>query len=492
MIPFAAWLPDQPAFQTNALRDAKNVIPSPNGYRPFPGFANVASAITARAQGAISVRGQTDGAVYTFCGDATKLYRLASNGLSWSDVTRSSGVAYATAVDGKWSFAQFGDFVIATNGVDAVQYFELGTSTKFEPLAGSPPISAIAGVIRGFSILAKVSTQQNRIKWSAIEDPEDWATSALTLSDAQDFPEGGAIVGFVGGEYGLVFQEKAIQRMSFEGPPTVFRFDKISSFLGCREGGSIANFENMTFFLSDQGFYMIHGGSEVVPIGDEKVDRWLESNLDASYIYRMSAAIDPINKLYIVGFPNSSASSGTPNTLLIYHWPSSQWSYASVDHEILFSAATQAVYTIDGMDAVAATIDALTFPVDSRFWTGTGRLLLSSFDASHRHGYFSGNPLEATIETGDEQITPGRRTLLRSVRPMVEGSSVTPSLSVGWRNQLQDAVTYASPVAVNANGLCPVRINARYHRAKITIPAASEWTFARGLEDLKFSAMGGR
>jgi hypothetical protein len=492
MIPFAPFMPDQPAFEVNAARDALNVIPAPNGYRPFQGFVNVASAITARAQGAVSVRGQTDGAVYNFCGDATKLYRLDADGNSWTDVTRSSGVAYATATDGKWSFTQFGDFVIATNGVDAVQYFELGVSTKFEPLAGSPPISSIAGVIRGFVVLARVSTQRNRIKWSAIEDPEDYVTSALTLSDAQDFPEGGAIVGFVGGEYGLVLQEKAIQRMSFEGPPTVFRFDKLSSFLGCREGGSIANFENMTFFLSDQGFYMIRGGSEIIPIGDEKVDRWFEANLDASYIYRMTAAVDPINKLYVVGFPNSSATSGTPNTILMYHWPTGKWSYASVTHEILFPAATQTTYTIDGMDAVAATIDELVFPVDSRFWTGSGRLLLSGFDSSHQFGYFSGANLAATIETGDEQITPGRRTMLRSARPMIEGTSVTPSIAIGWRNRLQDAVTYADPVPANESGVCPSRVNARYHRGKIAIPAGDVWTFARGLDDLKLSRTGGR
>jgi hypothetical protein len=206
----------------------------------------------------------------------------------------------------------------------------------------------------------------------------------------------------------------------------------------------------------------------------------------------MTAAVDPINKLYVVGFPNSFASSGTPNTIAMYHWPTGRWSYAAVEHQIIFPAATQTTYTIDGMDAVAASIDDLVFPVDSRFWTGTGRLLLSGFDTLNRHGYFSGDTLEATIETGDEQITEGRRTLLRGLRPMIEGTNVTPSVAIGWRNKLQDAVTFAASVPANENGFCPQRINARYHRARVTIPAASQWTFARGLDDLKTSAMGGR
>ena len=272
MVPFASFMPDIAAFETNAAREAVNVIPSASGYRPFPAFSNTATAITARAQGAISVR-STTGVIFSFCGDATKLYRLNSDGAAWTDVSRTTGGAYATALDAKWSFAQYGDFIIACNGTDQTQVFQLGTSTNFEALGGSPPRASFAGSIREFGVLARDSTAFNRIRWSAIGDVADWVISATTLSDYQDFPEGGSIMGFVGGEYGIVFQERAIHRISYEGPPTAFRFDKIANFLGCRAEGSIAAYENLAFFLSDDGFYMIRAGSEIVPIGAEKVDR---------------------------------------------------------------------------------------------------------------------------------------------------------------------------------------------------------------------------
>ena len=297
-------------------------------------------------------------------------------------------------------------------------------------------------------------------------------------------------MGFVGGEYGVVFQERAIQRMTFEGPPTAFRFDKITAALGCRAEGSIAAYESMIFFLADDGFYMLRGGAELVPIGSEKVDRWTETNLDASQLYRVSSAIDPINKIYVMGFP--SVGAGNPDSLIVYHWPTGQWARASVNHEIVYTASTQSSYTIDGMDTVSATIDDLPFPVDSRFWTGSGRLLLSGFDTSHRQGFFSGNNLAATIETGDNQAAEGRRSLFRGLRPLVEGSSVTPSLTVGSRDHLTESVTYGSPVPVNSYGWCNARTQARYHRAKITIPADSAWNFARGVDDLKLSLMGRR
>jgi hypothetical protein len=241
------------------------------------------------------------------------------------------------------------------------------------------------------------------------------------------------------------------------------------------------------------GMYMIRGGSEIVPIGVEKVDRWIEENIDASFLHRVTSAIDPVNKLYVMGFPSINATTpGTPDQVAIYHWPTGQWSHAAVDHQMVYAAATQATYTIDGMDAAAATIDALPFPMDSRFWAGSGRLLLSAFDTSNRQGYFSAANLAATVETGDTQLTPGGRSLLKGLRPIVEGSTVTPSLTVGKRNYLNESITYGSPIPVNAYGICNARVNGRYHRARITIPAGNLWTFARGVDDLNFSAVGRR
>ena len=72
MVPFGPWLPDIAAFNSLAATDASGVIPSQTGFRPFPGFTTVTSAITARVQGAVSVR-DLGGAIYNFCGDATKL-----------------------------------------------------------------------------------------------------------------------------------------------------------------------------------------------------------------------------------------------------------------------------------------------------------------------------------------------------------------------------------------------------------------------------------
>jgi hypothetical protein len=330
------------------------------------------------------------------------------------------------------------------------------------------------------------------LTWSAINDVADWVASSTTLADSQSFPDGGQIMGFVGGEFGIVFLEKGIWRMAFEGPPTVFRFDKIANYLGCRAERSIAAYENLIFFLSDDGPYMIRGGSEIIPIGSDTVDEWIEDNLDANYLYRVSSAIDPIRMIYVMGFASGSASSGTPDTLIMYHWPTGTWAKASSTHEIIYTAATQTTYTIDGLDALSGTIDGLPFPVDSRFYAGSGRFLLSSFNTDHEQGFYTGVAMAALIETGDVQLAPGSKSLLRSIRPMVEGTDVTVSVMIRYRNRLQDSLTDGATVAANANGVCPQRVNARYHRARMTIPAGADWTKLTGLDDIVATRMGKR
>jgi hypothetical protein len=270
----------------------------------------------------------------------------------------------------------------------------------------------------------------------------------------------------------------------------VFRFDRISNVLGCRAERSVAAYENLAFFLSDDGFYMIRGGSEIVPIGTEKIDRTAETLIDGSYLYRVSSAIDPIKKLYCVGFA-SPAGSGTPDMMMVYHWPTGEWAKWAVNHEIIYSAATQAGYNVDTVD-VLGNVDTMPYSPDSRLLTGSGRLLLSGFDTTHKSGFFSGANLAATIETGDTQLTPGKKSLLRSLRTMIEGSAITPTVTIRSRNNLDDSYTDATGVPVNSIGTHPVRVNARYHRAKVAIPAASSWTFAQGIDDVVFSETGGR
>ena len=103
-----------------------------------------------------------------------------------------------------------------------------------------------------------------------------------------------------GGEFGLVLLERSIHRMSYVGTPFIFQFDNISRNKGCMVAGSIAQYQGITFFLSDDGFYLCDGQT-VQPIGNEKVDRFFIDDASESDYGSMSAAVDPIRNLCHLG-----------------------------------------------------------------------------------------------------------------------------------------------------------------------------------------------
>ena len=204
-------------------------------------------------------------------------------------------------------------------------------------------------------------------------------------------------------------------------------------------------------------------------------------------MHQVTGAIDPVNKIYVMGF--CSTGNNLPDKLAIYHWATGQWSYADVPHEMIYSGAKQ-----DGLsyDTAPGTIDAQVFSFDSAYYAGGAYLRLTGFNLAHQSGFFSGQNMVAEVETGDIQLSPGRKSLMRALRPMVVGSMEGLQIALGYRDRLNDPVVYDLAVTSNSNGVCTFRRNARYHRAKMTIPQSTNWTKCLGVDDVVFSPMGKR
>jgi hypothetical protein len=480
MVPFGEWLPDLPPLG-NAAMDIYGCIATHGGYRPFPSFTPQATAVDARAQGAIAVRDPTTGLIFNFSGTATKLYKMASDGGSWTDASRAVGGAYATPSNGNWWFAPFGSTVIATNGADDAQEYIFGGTGKFTKLGGTPSTSTFVKTVDpGFVVLGRYGGQQ-------------------------ELPDGGQIMGMAGGAFPLIFQERAIRRMAFAGPPIVFSFDKVSDGMGCMCSGSIASYHDVAFFLSPNGFYMVQGASQIAPIGAGKVNKWLLSRIDTTRLHLASSCIDTVNSIYFFLFPSGSSVVNAADTLMAFHWPTGAWTYINTTQELVYQAIKQSSYNVDTVDGYlggptpgAYNLDTLPYPLDNTIYAGLNDTIMSGFDTTHASGFFNGVNTGAVIETGDFQITPGRKTMWRGARPIVsQGASgntvqVYPTMTPLYRDFQQSALTTGDESPVNAYGFCPMRVNARYFRARVAIPAGSQWDFATGIDDMKSSVMGAR
>jgi hypothetical protein len=388
-------MPDQPGL-AGALTEAKNVIPLAVGYGPFTSEVNLSGNASQNLLTAFT--GQFSGATVLFAAGAPKLYKFDSTDASLDDVSKLSGgspISYTSTT--LWDFTQFGNVVIAANGKDKLQAWQTGSSGNFADLAAAAPSASYVTVVRDFVVAAKDATYPNRVFWSDINDETDWTPGSTSQSDTQDIPDGGDIQGITGGEFGLIFLERAISRMTYIGSPLFFQFDTISRSLGCYEPRSIVQYGQMSYFLSNDGFYACDG-QNVVPIGAEKVDRFFFEDSNPSELDKMSAAIDPINSLVIWSYLNTFSQQ----SLIIYNWQTKKWSRATTSAQYIATAASASV-TLEGLDFYG-TMDSIATSLDSRLWSG-GKILLAGVNGAKIVTY-TGAPMEADIQTGDFEGGP--------------------------------------------------------------------------------------
>jgi hypothetical protein len=458
---FGEWLPDQPGVAGN-VTDAKNCYPVSNGYAPVKSEADYSDA--AAQDLLITFAGKFSGATNLFAAGATQVYKFDSNDAGLDALTTTG----YTAVEG-WDVTQFGSKMILANGQDILQSYDLSSSTYVTDLAAAAPRAKYVTVVRDFVVAANDATDSNKVYWSDINDETDWTPGAASQSDFQIVPDGGDITGLAGGEYGLIFLERAIYRMSYSGSPFFFQFDAISRSLGCISNGSIAQYSNLTYFLADDGFYACDGQS-LKPIGVEKVNRWFFENVIPGEITTgMSATVDPVNKLVIWKF-NSTFGS---NALLIYSIDLGKWSYADTTATSISYVLTPSA-TLEQVDNYSASIDALQISLDSRVFAG-GQLLFAGV-SGQKIISFSGQPKTATISTGDIDI--GRSTIMLA-KPIVDNGSA--NIAVASRDLLTDVVEFGTAVAADAENRVSLRSNGDYHRLSLT-PTGPSWKTAVGLE----------
>ena len=526
-IEFTEWTPDQPSVVQN-LSTAKNVIATSIGYAPFPSAVNYSQAATEDLNSVFVAKYSTNTSVYA--GGATTIFKLQGSDLSLAAV----GTGYSNV--SRWRFCQFGDVVIAANNEDKLQY-TLGSS--FADLSVDAPIAKYVTVVRDFVVAANLDSGANfnKVQWSDINDETDWTSGGASQSDFQILPDGGDITGITGGEFGLIFLERAIYRMSYIGSPFFFQFDTISKSLGCNVEGSITKFGNISYFLGDDGFYSCDGQT-VTPIGNQKVDKWFYINAALNLLDSMTSTVDPSRKIVIWNFANRFGG----RSLIIYNWQVGKWTYGDTNTEVMATLSSAGVsleglttayqetagsfvvgksydiltvgttdftaigaanniagarFTATGagtgdgvaIDLAAAaaseyTLDTMTTSLDSSLFAG-GQYFLGGADGAYIVS-FTGQNMPAQIDTG--YIGSQYNSTVTLARPIVDnGSADVAILSVNLLSEVKDFGTYTS---ANNENRVPLRSNGKYHKLSIK-PTGSRWSNTMAI-DIEVTPQGTR
>lgn len=479
LVPIGEFLPDLPALGNPGALEAKNVIPKDRSYGPLRSLQDYSAAIGGRCIGYFTARSLA-GTTTVFAATATKIYSLTGSSTSWTDVSRLAGGVYAA--DEHVTFNQFGDYVTAWNGVDAPQVFQLGVSSNFAALSGSPPTGRYACNARDQVMIGNVAGANQTVAWCGTNSLTTWGYNASLQSDSQELPgDGGPISALIGRLDPHIWCQNSIFTATFSGPPYFWNFNRVELERGTLFPKSVVGFGTLSFGLCSDGFYVFDGAG-AKPIGQGKVNKWFFDRFDQSYPDRINAAVDPIAQCIAWAFPGPDHVTGDPNMILFFHWPTGRWAYAMVQLEYLAQGGQTFGFTLEQLDAISASIETLPFSLDSRVWTAQGSPILSAITTAHKLAFFNGATLEATVDTGEAQLIGGRRAFVSKLRPLIEGSDCSISVKAITRDRQQDDVTIGSAVAVNDLGYAPMRSNARYHRGRLIVAAGGDWTHIHGVE----------
>jgi hypothetical protein len=325
--------------------------------------------------------------------------------------------------------------------------------------------------------------------------------------------------------------------MTYIGSPFFFQFDAISRSLGCITGSSVTKYGNMTYFLSDDGFYSCDG-AQVTAIGTQRIDRWFFDNANPSLFDDMSATVDPIRKLVLWNFVNTQGG----RSILIYNWQVNKWAYASTTTDYISNIAS-AGDTLEGLDSnynvtagsfvigkeytiteigttdftligadvnvvgarftatgvgtgtgeaidleaaalAGRTLDTLTTSLDDSLWAG-GKFL-SAGVCGDKIVTFTGANAQALIETGD--IGSQATSVITLARPIVDDGSA--SVAIASRTLLNQTPTFGSYIPADSDNRVSLRSSGKYHRLSV-IPTGDQWSNIMAI-DIEITGQGTR
>lgn len=389
----------------------------------------------------------------------------------------ATGIYSSLSVTAQWQFAQFGNLVFATQANAVLQVLDLSSATVFSDCAGSPPQAAYISVVGRFLVLSGLLSNPFRVQWSGLNNTIIWTTGGANSADAQDFPDGGIVRGVAGGESGIIFQDQAIRRMSFvPGSPIIFQIDRITQDKGLYAPYSIIRAGDTIYFYAGQGFHKIVPGGAPEQIGREKVDRTFLADLDKGNLQLFMGVADPRSTRIYWAYKSVSGSVGLYDKLLGYDTLLDRFFPITASGEFLVGIS-QSGLTLENLDSISSSIDALTLSLDS--YATAVQPDLAQFNSSHVLGFFNGTSLEATLESA-EQGDDEKRMTVRGFRVITDAGTHYGSLT--YRDMQNANPVIGTEVLVSARtGRIDMMRDTRFARFKTRIPAATTWTFVAGV-----------
>ena len=243
---------------------------------------------------------------------------------TWTNISRPGG--YNTIEGSDWKVTQSGALLIATNGVDVPQLWELDedhrvtvdntfidmpswvnpdTNTEGETDLNCQTISGFknhivaCNITRAFDADPVNAIQDRMVKWSTqhghYEEPKSWDVTNPDFDAGEyellDTP--GPIVDTLPmGEVFMVYKTDSVVMMNYVGTPWIFSFKTLDPDTGILAKGAVTEFTGGHFFVSFADCY-VNNGQSVTPILTGKVRDQMFDNINGDHYDRIFCVTQP-------------------------------------------------------------------------------------------------------------------------------------------------------------------------------------------------------
>lgn len=452
------YAPDLDPATPGVLTDVVNVIPTQKGYAGSYAGVNITyDALAAECRNIVITKKLSDTRRF-FAATQTKIYEGSSG--TWTAVEAGTP---DVGNENRWAFAQFGDYTLATAKAVVLQ---ASSSGAFSSLTA--PSAACMATGQGFVMLgnttdATYGDSPNRWWCSAIYDHTDWTPAVATQCTTGrlvDTP--GPIVAMTGfGSTFVAFKSESIYVGSYVGSPSIFQWSLVPGQIGVRNKEAIAQAGLQLYFMGNDNFY-VFDGSRPVPIGNPLREWFFKTEVSELYLYKTVAAYDRPNQIiWFFYVPNGQT---TLTRALTYHIPTGKWGKSHLAIEAAATYFSDAI-TIDGLNALSATIDGLPdIAFDSPYWSASSQVMAYA-DTSHQIKSLSGNCATSSVTTGSVGDV-GSYTLLSRIKPRFLMAPTSATLTHQYDNDFGDNWT-TSGTSTLTNGAFDLLHSARWHRGTV-------------------------
>lgn len=400
MTPLLGFSPDLDPSTPGAVTDCVQMVPTTRGMKAAPSAVAIdgLGALPAECRGAFVFQ-KTTGDRRTIAGTQTRLYELDSG--TWSSVSAT----YTGSSENRWSFAAFGNTVLASNDTEAIQY---STASTFAAVAGAPKARILVSVpnfvvaLNTQDATASATYGDGPDRWwcCAFQDATDWAPSTTTqCTTGRLIGAGGQIT--AGAQFGtglVVYKAREMFLGQYAGPPSVFDFQRIPGDQGCVGPDAVVDIGGAHVFVGEDNIWL-YDGSRPIPISENIVRQWFYDDLSAQYRFKTSVVYDRNHASVWIYYPSTS-SAGEINSALVYHLPTKKWGRANrtIEAAMNYVAPGQSWTSLGLLGLTWPTLPAV--PWGSQIWQQSGRTL-AVFNSSHNLVTLTGTGEPSGFTTGD-------------------------------------------------------------------------------------------